>query len=96
MDDALRRLMNTVDQYGIPEQMIQAASRSLVGMPAEQRVQTEIHALVDAILLIADDHAGGHDDCVTCSKVANAVATAMGVIRAENVLDLKRAFDSNG
>jgi hypothetical protein len=90
IDDALRRTADAVAQYQAPERMIAAAARSLAGKPGQARAKMEIDALHDAILAIANDHAGPHDGCDTCHAVRNGLAVAMGIVRAEVDLELEK------
>jgi hypothetical protein len=46
--------------------------------------------MADAISELALAHGGKHQDCVTCISLANALAVAMGAVRAEADLALVR------
>jgi hypothetical protein len=83
MDDALRRTNEAVERYAVPERMISIAALSLEGMPERVRRENEVNALVNAITEVAGQHGGGHPDCVTCIGLGNALAVAMGSVRAE-------------
>jgi hypothetical protein len=94
LDDALRRTVAAVERYRVPQDVIARAADALARMPGDYRRETEVGALVDAIVEIADAHAGQcPDECPACGAVRNALAVAMGVIRAETDLELRRIYD---
>lgn len=97
MDDALRRTTHAVERYGVDENMIALAAGSLMRMPAEYRTRAGIHAMMDAFLPIAEHHANWHeschDGCELCAAIRNGLAVAMGAIRAETDLELRKMFD---
>jgi kynureninase len=95
MDDALRRTTHAVEQYAVPDELIAMAAGSLMQMPAAARAQAEIHALAEGIVLIADEHAGPHESCGMCHAIGNALAVAMGAIRAEADLELRRMYETD-
>jgi hypothetical protein len=90
MDEALRRTNEAVERYQVPERMIAIAASSLEEMPEDARRTTEVNALVNAITEAAGQHGGPHPACVTCVGVGNALAVAMGSVRAEADLVLTR------
>lgn len=93
LDDALKRTADAVARFHVPDDMIAWAATSLEGMPAGDRVRLEVEALLDAIVEIASAH-GGHcaDDCPVCKSIRNALAVAMGVVRAEADIALKAMY----
>src|SRR4051812_45025222 len=93
IDDALRRTADAVARYAAPEQMIAVAAGSLAGRPCRQRAKLEVDALHDAVLDIAQRHAGPHDDCNTCRAIGNGLAVAMGIVRAEVDVELERKLE---
>jgi hypothetical protein len=93
LDDALHRTLSAVDRYGVDQDMIGRAATSLQRMPAERRQEVEVTALVDAVVHMAVVHGGPHGGCSTCLAVANAVAVAMGVVRAETDLRLQEMLE---
>jgi hypothetical protein len=95
MDDALRRTADAVERYAVPQRLIGLAAQSLEPMPAEVRRNSEVNALVDAIVRIAGEHGGPHDSCLTCHSVSNALAVAMGSVRAEADLALAQMLGDN-
>lgn len=92
MEEALRRTTEAVERYEVPQRLIGLAAQSLEPMPAEVRHNSEVNALVDAIVRIAGEHGGPHDSCLTCHSVSNALAVSMGVVRAETDLALSRMY----
>jgi hypothetical protein len=93
MDDALRRTTHAVEQYAVDPDMIALAAKALERLPVGFRVESEVRALTDAILLIAAGHGGPHESCDTCRPITNALAVAMGSIRAETDLTLRDLFE---
>lgn len=85
LDDALKLTAAAVQRYGADKDMIAKAAGSLTGMGATTttRLYAEVDALGDALLHVADVHAGPHPDCQMCGAIRNGLAVAMGVVRAE-------------
>jgi hypothetical protein len=92
MDEALRRTNEAVERYEVPQRMIAIAARSLEEMPERPRRENEVNALVNAITELADQHGGGHPSCLTCVGLSNALAVAMGSVRAEADLVLTKLY----
>jgi hypothetical protein len=93
IDDGLKRASAAVRQYRVPDPMIDVAAGALVQMPDGVRQRSEIHALTDAILEVADKHGGIHDRCPTCDSIANGLAVTMGILRAEVDLEFRQRLD---
>jgi hypothetical protein len=89
LDEALHRAANAVERHQVPEAVIARAAESLTEMAVRRRRESEVEALVDAILDIAE--CGDVDDMAT--SIRNAVAVAAGVIRAETDLELDRIYN---
>jgi len=83
IDETLRRTVDAVDRYRVPERLIGIAATSLEQMTEQQRRAAIVAALLDGLLHIADQHAGPHNDCPSCHSISNGLAVALGVIRAE-------------
>lgn len=92
LDEALRRTSEAAGRYGVPEKMIAAAASSLIRVRCPQRAELELGALHDAILTVADMHGGVHPGCPTCGAIGNALAVAMGVVRAEVDVEFAAKF----
>jgi len=90
LDEALRRTSEAVEKYQVPQRMIAIAALSLEEMPQDVRRECEVDALVSAIAELAGQHGGPHAACVTCISVGNALAVAMGSVRAEADVALTR------
>jgi hypothetical protein len=89
LDDALQRTTAAVDRYQVEQRMIGVVAGTLTRLPLEQRASVGMAGLVDAIVRLADVHDGPHDDCGMCEAIGNALAAAMGVVRAEADVKLR-------
>ncbi|MGX6604809.1 hypothetical protein ACWKSP_22175 [Micromonosporaceae bacterium Da 78-11] len=95
MDDALRLTADAVERYRVNERMVMYTTASLWALLDDQRQGAEVDGLIHAILEIATAHDGSHDgECATCDAICNGVAVAMGVVRAETDLELRRMYES--
>lgn len=90
MDEALRRTNEAVERYEVPAQKIAIAAQSLERMPGDLRHDCEVYAMADVISELATAHGGKHENCLTCNGLANALAVAMGAVRAEADLALAK------
>jgi hypothetical protein len=90
MDEALRRTSEAVERYAVPQKMIAIAAESLERMPKDLRREVEVDAMANAITELAGQHNGPHPDCLTCIGLGDALAVAMGSVRAEADLALTR------
>ena len=92
MDEALHRTADAVERYRVPAQKISIAAESLERMPSDARRDAEVYAMADAISEASIVHAGPHPGCLTCHSLENALAVAMGSVRAEADLALTKLF----
>lgn len=90
IDENLRRTSAAVNRYRVPERIIALAAGSLTSMTEQQRHDHGMDAIQDALLLVAEQHAGPHPDCVTCNAVSNGLAVTLGVVRAEVDVEMER------
>lgn len=90
LEDVLRRTADAATRYGAPEEMVASAAGSLTPLPCVERVHLEMDALLDNVLHLADVHAGPHEDCDTCHALVGTLAVAMGIVRAEAIVELER------
>lgn len=90
IDETLRATVDAAGRYLVPEGMVAEAAQALIEMGDSARRRAEILALHDALLAVADRHAGPHDNCDTCRAVRNGLAVALGVVRAEIAAEFER------
>jgi hypothetical protein len=84
----LKHLSAAATRYAVRDEMTAFAANTLASMAQPHRGSAEVEALVDAVLVVADAHAGPHPDCPTCAAAANGISVALGVVRAETNIAL--------
>ena len=83
-DDNLKYLSASAQQYQVPDSIIDLVSGTLEPMDQPRRGLSEVDALIDAVQVVADKHAGPHEDgCDTCDGIRNGLSVALGIVRAE-------------
>ncbi len=83
LDDALARATDAVERYEAPEPMIEVTRKALLGLSAGRRAEVERAGLIDAVLTVAEIHAGPHRGCGDCAALRSGLAVVMGGLRAQ-------------
>lgn len=85
IDDALRRAAAAAEAYGVPEAMTAVTASNLARLAGAGRTGIAMHALHEAVLIVAESHRSECDegDCATCDAIRNSLVVALAVIRTE-------------